>query len=681
MFVLPVAENLATDELPLKAYAANFYTYFDDAFDFLMIISNLDFGEDRHGYFGQHYSVRNDIQGIGLDTHFYNKQWGSASKLQSVLHYTYYFAISNGPTLHEIMHRWANFIVPQYAPHWGFTSANGQIGGFDATKLVSHGGGRYSAGDFTTAGYAHNVQPYSPIELYLAGFVPPEEVPDLLVAEDAKALLDANGKIVHINGDPVFTTSGLRTYTIKDIIAEHGRRVPNYSQSRRHFRAAAILLVDENHPATQEKLQTVSKNVSWFSHAGDDEFDQSYNFYEATGGRGSISMNGLSQFQKSTQTIQSIPIIHVQVSERPPMYWIDVGTGALHRLIGNGVENLVPSVRNATGLAVDVADGKVYWTTKTNKRKGKIHRADLDGTSVEELANVFGVPLDIAVDTDSGSLYWTDTVGRIRCKKLNAKRIRNVVSGLTNPADVALDISNGKLYWTTKANKRRGALYRANLNGKPRVKKLADLFGVPLDIAADADGGKLYWTDTLGRIRRGNFSGKQIRNVVRNIEAVENITLDVAGNKLYWTEKGSLRRANLNGKNIQDIVTGLGTPTGITLGIVPASAATAAAPTTSVTPEQTLLLSNYPNPFNPETWIPYQLMKPAEVTITIYAVDGRLVRTLALGHQPAGNYQNRSRAAYWDGRNALGERVASGVYFYTLTAGNFTATRKMLIRK
>ena len=100
-----------------------------------------------------------------------------------------------------------------------------------------------------------------------------------------------------------------------------------------------------------------------------------------------------------------------------------------------------------------------------------------------------------------------------------------------------------------------------------------------------------------------------------------------------------------------------------------------------LTPKETGLLANYPNPFNPETWIPYQLDKPAEVTISIYAVDGQVVRRLALGHQPAGMYQNRSRAAYWDGRNEFGEPVASGIYFYTLTAGEFTATRKMLIRK
>ncbi len=98
-------------------------------------------------------------------------------------------------------------------------------------------------------------------------------------------------------------------------------------------------------------------------------------------------------------------------------------------------------------------------------------------------------------------------------------------------------------------------------------------------------------------------------------------------------------------------------------------------------PEETALFPNYPNPFNPETWIPYQLAEPAEVTLRIYAVNGALVRKLVLGQTPAGIYQSRSRAAYWDGKNDVGEFVASGIYFYTLTAGDFTATRKMLVQK
>ena len=98
-------------------------------------------------------------------------------------------------------------------------------------------------------------------------------------------------------------------------------------------------------------------------------------------------------------------------------------------------------------------------------------------------------------------------------------------------------------------------------------------------------------------------------------------------------------------------------------------------------PDTTALLPNYPNPFNPETWIPYQLAKPAEVRLSIYAADGELVRQLELGNQDAGIYQSRSRAVYWDGKNQIGESVSSGLYFYSLTAGEFSATRRMLIIK
>ena len=98
-------------------------------------------------------------------------------------------------------------------------------------------------------------------------------------------------------------------------------------------------------------------------------------------------------------------------------------------------------------------------------------------------------------------------------------------------------------------------------------------------------------------------------------------------------------------------------------------------------PTQNLLLQNYPNPFNPETWIPYQLSEDSPVSVSIYDTTGKVIRRLLLGYQSAGYYNSRGHAAYWDGKNAVGEPVASGVYFYTLTADDFSATRKMLIRK
>ena len=119
----------------------------------------------------------------------------------------------------------------------------------------------------------------------------------------------------------------------------------------------------------------------------------------------------------------------------------------------------------------------------------------------------------------------------------------------------------------------------------------------------------------------------------------------------------------------------------VTINITDVQGAAPSVETPPAPPQTTALLSNYPNPFNPETWVPYQLSKPSDVTITIYDIRGRVVRTLILGNQPAGVYRSRSRAAHWDGRNHFGEKVATGVYFYRLTAGDFSDMRKMLIRK
>ena len=101
----------------------------------------------------------------------------------------------------------------------------------------------------------------------------------------------------------------------------------------------------------------------------------------------------------------------------------------------------------------------------------------------------------------------------------------------------------------------------------------------------------------------------------------------------------------------------------------------------ALTPKETTLLPNYPNPFNPETWIPYRLARAAEVAITIYDIKGTLVRRLALGNQAAGHYAERGKAAYWDGRNEDGEAVASGIYIYQFRAGDYAASRRLVIVK
>ena len=98
-------------------------------------------------------------------------------------------------------------------------------------------------------------------------------------------------------------------------------------------------------------------------------------------------------------------------------------------------------------------------------------------------------------------------------------------------------------------------------------------------------------------------------------------------------------------------------------------------------PTQTQLLANYPNPFNPETWIPFKLAQDSTVTAKIYDVTGKKIRMIELGHVPAGNYVESSKAIYWDGRTEDGEQVSSGTYFYQIEADGYTETRKMVILK
>ena len=371
----------------------------------------------------------------------------------------------------------------------------------------------------------------------------------------------------------------------------------------------------------------------------------------------------------------------------PPMYWVDKNNGTLHRSMGATIENLVPSVQNATSLAVDVAGDKLYWTEKTSDRTGKIQRANLDGSNVQLIKSLTSVPRAITIDTVNGKLYLTNSWGKVQRLNFNGSNFQtNLITGLSSPKGIVLDVARNKLYWIEQTSDRTGKVQRANLDGS-NVQLVKSLTSVPRGIAIDPVNRKLYLTNSWGKVQRLDFDGFGFEpDFITGLDSLEGIALDVVGGKLYWVEVDNIRCANLNGENIQTVVTALSTPADIALSIsmdMNSAAPANASPTSYQTPvpDENSLLVNYPNPFNPETWIPYQLAKPAEVTLHIYSVNGALVRTLALGHQPVGVYHNKSRAAYWDGRNEQGERVASGIYFYTLSAGEFTATRKMLIRK
>ena len=383
-------------------------------------------------------------------------------------------------------------------------------------------------------------------------------------------------------------------------------------------------------------------------------------------------------------------------SSLPPMYWIE-GNTIYYRPTG-GEKEIFLEPRGGVltgGLAVDTAAGKVYWTEQTGAKTGRIRSVNLDdGTSVQTVKDEpHTPPLNIALDAKNGWLYWTNNFGKIQRFDVNRKRYDGnfSIEDLAAPKHVAFDVKTGKLYWTeTDSTTGKDGIRVTDpeqQKAKPFVVKNLDRLG-GIAVADDV----VYWTEqtsgsgSVRYIHRNGLGSKRMLDAELRASLKEiipgGIAVDAVGGKVYWTTSHGIRSAPLTGKTV---VIGEEEPAGIALGGTAAAPGAPAAPSVSsvspVVSVENTLLANYPNPFNPETWIPYQLSASADVSVSIYGVDGRLVRRLELGHQPAGVYRSRSRAAYWDGRNEFGERVASGLYFYTLTAGDFSATRKMLIRK
>ena len=482
----------------------------------------------------------------------------------------------------------------------------------------------------------------------------------------------------------------------------------------------------------------------------------------------------------------------VRSVQRAPMYWISRTNGKLHRLVDDEIENLAPNVTGVTSLAVDSANGLLYFGVKTGENRGAVRRSNLNGRSVQTLKTLTSVPTGIAIDSAGGSVYWTNSRGRIQSIPTEGSaKITNILQNLPNP--MALVLSNGHLYWGEPL----GRLRRVSLTDAQKiVQNIATGLGEPLSLSIAK--GKLYWTERgaggSGKLQRSNLDGSSIQQLKTFASGVPiGIAVDSADNKIYWTKGvGKIQRANLAGKFVRDIATGIMNPGSIALGTeAVADAPVVRQPTTTPTttpkadnskydvngdgavdnidvtlvavslgssnakydvngdgtvdandlravianaddaaaapvidvdftalnvdmiqeqidmllasgdtslagqrtlaylqhilasarPDETVLLANYPNPFNPETWIPYHLATGTDVQVNIYNTQGTLVRMLTLGHQSAGYYTSRSRAAYWDGRNAFGERVASGIYFYQLQTDKISPMRKMVILK
>ena len=214
------------------------------------------------------------------------------------------------------------------------------------------------------------------------------------------------------------------------------------------------------------------------------------------------------------------------------------------------------SVDNA--LNITVAGGKVYWTEKTGESGGTINSANLNGSSVTQLASIMAVPMGIAVDVAGSKLYWTNSRGRIQSANLDGSGITNVMLDLPSPMDIAL--AGGNAYWTQG----NGSVRFVNLNGQKVVRNIIPT-GTDTPGSIVIGGGKVYWTEKTGEsggtVNSANLNGTGATQLASILAAPIGIAVDTARSKLFWTNsRGRVQSANLDGSGITNVVDGLGSP-------------------------------------------------------------------------------------------------------------------------
>ncbi len=342
------------------------------------------------------------------------------------------------------------------------------------------------------------------------------------------------------------------------------------------------------------------------------------------------------------------------------VYWTHSNGGiGFASLRGQKQVRNISNGADAAGSLV-IGGGKVYWTEETGENGGRIKSANLNGSGITDVASIFAVPIGIGLDSSRGKLFWTNSRGRIQSSDLEGNGVSNVVDGLGSPGDMVLSNSiAAPAATTTTTTTADNAKYDVNNDGT------VDNMDAGLVSEAMGTSNAKYDVNNDGTV---NFLDLLLVFDNRDEGAASAPT--VLGMQL------SAVQVDVIEEQIDLLIaTGDRSPAAMrTLIYLQQLIATAR-------PEQTQLLANYPNPFNPETWIPYELATDTDVRLTIYNTHGVVIRTLQLGHQSAGYYVGRDRAAYWDGRNAFGEQVASGIYFYQLETDAMSLMRKMVILK
>ncbi len=281
---------------------------FVDDFDFIIAVLNNPQIPTSTNYAGSYNSIIDDINGIGLKPYDYSKSYGSGKKLKGLITLPAINFIKNGPTLHELGHYCIKHIVDTYITdkngkqinydHWGYSDAGGQMGGFKPEFVTTNLDGeanKYQAGyqgkedGFGVASNGRNKVPYSKIELYLLGLIPKTEVPPIKIYSGLSLPVGEIRK-------GVFYATEVKTYTIDDIIATQGERVPNVVASQKKFRILTVIVTDR--PVNKSEWEIVNSDIEWFTKQDDDGNNDLFNFWEATGGRATIKMDGLKSSLK-----------------------------------------------------------------------------------------------------------------------------------------------------------------------------------------------------------------------------------------------------------------------------------------------------------------------------------------------------------------------------------------------
>ena len=425
------------------------------------------------------------------------------------------------------------------------------------------------------------------------------------------------------------------------------------------------------------------------------------------------------------------------------MYWTDERIDKIQRanLDGTNVEDLVTTgLANIGDIELDVASGKMYWADQS---RNTIQRANLDGTNIEDLITIrLSTPSGIALgipQANDGLRFspnmiadQTFTVGTYASLNLPIATggtepytytlTPNPPAGLqfdafdrwiggtpTTPMQAtpytytAMDTTGASASLTFMIKVTGTGTSNLDVNGDGQVNvvdlAIVALFygtrvhagvSLPADVNADGVVDILDLTAVAQGIDAAGGGLNQLSLWEVEVALLAAVDQAAALEAIAGAPMGFGTSQNLLSGSVayRNVATALSDARHLATGDVPLRKGLAVLSELlhllaemGAIPETTTLLPNYPNPFNPETWIPYHLAKAAVVVVSIYNINGTVVRQLALGHQPAGVYTSRGRAAYWDGKNNHGEPVASGVYFYTLTAGEFSATRKLMIRK